>query len=359
MNRGRASGVDDQRGSADVAHAGAALPLLGHEPLLNQLRSALERDRFHHAWLVEGPRGIGKHTFALRLAMLANCVHDGPRPCGVCASCAPILSGNHPDVVTLEPDPTRASGTIPVAAVRELLGKLAYKRFAAQWRVVIVDPVEALLPAAANALLKTLEEPPPGTAFVLCTTGARTLLPTIRSRCQILRLGPVPQSTLSAWLAERGVANPITLAAQAQGCPGRALALADGGQDDRVRLRDLLLDALGGDLATIYDTSKKLSTGQRQSWKAEVDALLDILDDLLRDATVQGAGSEQPLLHPDAAAVSRAWADVLWPEGTAQAAEAVRRAREQLARYVNARTALDALFTTVASLLGKARSARP
>src|SRR5690606_32790321 len=134
----------------------------------------------HHAYLLEGPRGAGKRALADRYAMAANCTSETKaHPCGSCPTCRQIAAGTHPDVLVLVPDTERAARTIPIEAVREVIRQTTYHRYNARRRMVIVDPVEAMQEPAANALLKTLEEPPQGTGFLLVSHNPAALLPTI------------------------------------------------------------------------------------------------------------------------------------------------------------------------------------
>ena len=125
--------------------------ILGHRGVINRLWSAAARDQLHHAYLFEGPVGVGKRTLALRLAMACNCEESGDDlPCGRCDPCRQIAAGNHPDVLVLEPPADRASGTIPVDAVREVVRMAGYHRYNSKRRFVIVDPAEAMQASAAN-----------------------------------------------------------------------------------------------------------------------------------------------------------------------------------------------------------------
>ncbi len=332
-------------------------PPIGHETLLAHLTGAMAEDRLHHALLFEGPAGVGKHTVATYLAMMANCEAPDGRPCGVCPTCVRIQAGNHPDVITLAPDPEKATKVIPVDAVRELIRATGYHRYGGRRRFVIIDPAEALAAAASNALLKTLEEPPADTHFVLIATRARALLPTIRSRCQIVRFSPIPVDRLAAWLSARSLPDARALAVASHGAPGIALGLAAGTQTERTLIRDRMLDALGGDLARIYDLTEALTKGERADWSARVESALELLEELLRDAVVTASASDVPLLHTDKAAVSRAWANALWPGGIERLRRAILETRGDLAVNVSAKTTLDALFTRTATELGSARSA--
>jgi DNA polymerase-3 subunit delta' len=334
--------------------------ILGHDAILARLREGLAHDRLHHALLFEGPSGVGKHTTATWLALAATCeAEPDARPCGRCPTCRQVLARTHPDVIAIGPDPDKASPTIPVKAVREVVRAAGFHRYAARKRVVIVDPADAMQPAAANALLKTLEEPPEGTHFVLVATHGSALLPTIVSRCQRTRFGPVSEEVLVPWLEARGVGDARAAARAAQGCPGRALALADGGLEARHALRDDLLGALGGDLQGIFDLSEGLTKGRRQDWTPRVEQALELLEELLRDVVVRATGADHPLLHPDLEPVLDAWADALWPGGVARCSDAVRDTRRDLDAFVTGKTTFDALLTRVATELGAARRARP
>lgn len=333
-------------------------PILGHSAPMRTLWDALAADRLHHALLFEGPDGVGRHLVARRLAMAANCEADGERPCGVCPTCHRIGLGNHPDVIEVGPDADSASGTIPVAKIREVIRAAGLHRYAAPHRFIVIDPAEALPAPAANALLKTLEEPNTNTHFVLIARHGAALLPTIVSRCQRHRFAPVPDDVVAAWLGERGVTNADEVAALAEGCPGRALAWADGLADERRTLRDELIEALGGDLEAVFTFSERLTEGGKAKSRGGVGLTLDVLDDLLRDAVVVAVAPDGRLRNPDLPATVAAWSAALWPGGVTACASAVADARAQLARNVAGRTVFDALLTRLATELGSARRAR-
>lgn len=336
-------------------------PLLGHDDVQRALTQALAQDRLHHALLLEGPEGVGKRAFADRFAQQANCEREDPaeRPCGTCATCRSIAGDSHPDVVRVTPDPSRASRTIGVDAIREVVRKAGYHRYGARKRVVIVDPAESMVAAAANALLKTLEEPTPHTHFLLVTSQPRALLPTIRSRCQRVRLRPVRETRLAEWLTARGIDDAPRLARLAEGSPGRALRLAEEGVEGTHADLRALVDALGGDLGGIFAWSESMTGGKRQAWAPRVDAVLDALDELVRDAHVAACGAAIPRRHDDLTAVTDAWAEALGPRGLDGLSAATRDARTDLDRNVSGKNVLDALLTRLATTLGPARTAKP
>lgn len=331
---------------------------IGHDVPLGHLLDALAADRLHHALLLEGPHGVGKRTVARFLAMAANCTELGERPCGACVSCTRIAANNHPDVMWLVPDAEKATQVIPVAKVREVIRAAAYHRYVGRRRFILIDPAEALQGPAANSLLKTLEEPPPDTHFVLLTHRARTLLPTILSRCQRIRLLPVPLPELTAWLTTRGVPDAERAARASGGAPGLAVALSDGEAQDRITVRNGLLGGLAGDLQTVFDTSESLTRGERSEWSPRVELALETLEELLRDAVVAAAGSPVDRLHPDLVAVTDAWARALWPTGIDRCRRAIEDTRADLAVNVTAKTTMDALLARFATELGGARLVR-
>ncbi len=252
--------------------------LIGQEALVRTLRNAFAQNRVPHAFLLTGVRGVGKTTTARIVARALNCVgpdgNGGPTvdPCGTCPECRAILADRHPDVVELD-----AASNNSVDDVRELRETLRYRPVQGRFKVLILDEVHMLSGAAFNALLKTLEEPPPQVKFMLATTELRKVPLTIRSRCQTHYLRRVPQADLRAHFArvleKEGVAaEPEAVAMIARAADGsvrdglslldQAIALAgpEGsvtaeavrdmlGLADRSLVLDLFEALMGGDVA--------------------------------------------------------------------------------------------------------------
>jgi len=211
--------------------------ITGHQPLLELLARAIARGTLPPSLIFAGPAGVGKRMTATALAQALNCerrvdypdasVLDagpvGKEACGVCASCKRIARGVHADILVIEPGD---SGSIKVDQVREAIDRAAYRPFEGKRRLVVVDEADAMIPEAQNALLKTLEEPPPSSVFVLITSRPDVLLPTVRSRCQRLRFGPLAPADVAAVLMRDhaiDAAAAHAAAAASDGSIGRAL----------------------------------------------------------------------------------------------------------------------------------------
>jgi len=319
--------------------------LIGQDRALGHLRSALARGALHHAYLFGGPQGVGKGTAARLLAQAGNCEAPGPdRPCGACGPCRKIARRNHPDVLELaeervmakqgrwEPKGGRTpSKDIVVDQIRDLVDhRLALRRFEGRRRFVVIDPADAMNPQAQNALLKSLEEPPDETTFVLVAANPDLLLPTIRSRCARVAFAPLPDDLVARRLADEGTApeEARAVAALAGGSLGRALAL-----DPRVlREREAAVAAaaaLDPDDASTWIAFAREQGESREAARETCELLQIWLRDVL---AVLAAGEAAPLALGDLADRTRAAAraldaaDVAWRVALArQAVEALKQ----------------------------------
>lgn len=221
---------------------------IGQDHLLKQIQAALGAGRVAHAYLLSGPPHVGKMTLALDMAAAVNCPvargaqagsmfsdpNDPDGPCGQCESCIRIRRGVFADLklVTVGGD-ARVATRISIDQVRDAEHFLSVTPVEGAWKVVIFDGAETLSAGQsepANALLKTLEEPPPQTLVLLLTTNEDAILPTIRSRCRMLPLRPMPGKLLSEYLvSERRLQadEALRLARLARGCPGWAISALD------------------------------------------------------------------------------------------------------------------------------------
>ena len=198
-----------------------------HDAQWARLRSPKRRARVPHALLLRGPAGVGKRRFAQRLARALLC-HSAneEEACGKCKSCHLAAAGLHPDLHVIEALEKRKQ--ILIDQIRDLLGRVVLSASGGSRRVVVIAPAEAMTRSAANTLLKTLEEPPGDTVFLLVSDRSGLLPATVRSRCQALAFPPPPTRSAMAWLEERvGSEVPAAeLLSLAHGAPLRAVKLA-------------------------------------------------------------------------------------------------------------------------------------
>jgi DNA polymerase-3 subunit delta' len=211
-----------------------------------------DRERMPHALLLHGPAGVGKRDLALALAQWSLCEAPGlDGACGLCDACNWFVQGNHPDYRYLEPKEEetdesgkvtkKASKEIKVEQVREITDFLCLSAHRGGWRSAVIYPAEYMNAAAANALLKTLEEPPPRVLLLLVSHQPGRLLPTVRSRCRKVAVGLPAASAALDWLREAGVVQADALLAEAGGAPLAAIGFADPERSER---REAFLDAL-------------------------------------------------------------------------------------------------------------------
>src|SRR5688572_20260791 len=167
--------------------------VVGQETAMRTLQGAIDESRVGHAYLFTGPRGTGKTTTARILAKALLCVRGPtPEPCLECDHCRDIESGSHVDLIEMD-----AASNRGIDEARDVRERVAYAPMRARFKVYIIDEVHQLTPQAFNALLKTLEEPPPHVKFLLATTELEKVIETVRSRCQIVRLSLIPEARIS------------------------------------------------------------------------------------------------------------------------------------------------------------------
>src|SRR5215203_4815047 len=219
--------------------------LVGQEHVVRTLRNAIEQDRVHHAYLFVGSRGTGKSSMAKILAASLNCI-NGPTvtPCGVCESCRAIADATSLDVIEMD-----AASNNSVDDIRDLREKVAFAPVSGRHKVYILDEAHMLSTAAWNAFLKTLEEPPPHTIFVLATTEANKVLPTVVDRCHRFDFGRPTVAQITAVL--RRVADAEQIAIPDEACALIARSATGSFRDALGTLEQLL--AYSGDSIALED----------------------------------------------------------------------------------------------------------
>ena len=317
--------------------------ILGHERQKGILRRALTSGRLAHAYLFEGPEGIGKRLMALALVRAVFCQQG--TGCGDCPPCRKVDHFNHPDLHVVEPDGT----VIKIDQIRELQRDLSYRPLEATKKICLIDGGDRLHPAAGNALLKTLEEPRGDALLILLATRSEAVLPTIRSRCQRLPFIRLQRDQLKEVLRERlGVEEKEAhiLAALSEGSFRKAL-----GKDRDLYLekrREILkaVTALSaGSILPLFELGKQLAEE-----KDRLPEILEIMQAFYRDLLLLHHGSpEGELVNLDLLEKVRRVAARESIPSLLEKLEAIATSRRQLERNVNRELAMDVLLMRLAA----------
>jgi DNA polymerase-3 subunit delta' len=318
--------------------------VLGHERIKRVLVRALQQGRFPNSLLLSGPEGVGKRTLALAAgrALLCERGREGDA-CGECRHCTRSGRGLHPDLTVVEP----ATAAIKIDQVRDAVREILVPPFEARARAFLIDDAHCMTDQAQNALLKSLEEPKATSHVFLVTASPQALLPTIRSRCQVLRFGPLASSVLEKHLQEaQGLAagEARLRAALASGSLGAALGFAS--EDYRVQREELLallerLDALS--------PLERLAAAERLEQAEDPTLALTTLRSLLRDLAAARAGAPPSrLLNADVGERVAALAQSGVGERAAALAAAAGETRYALRGYANKLLSFDVLMAELA-----------
>lgn len=321
--------------------------------MVESLRRSLEQGRFPHALLFVGPEGIGKRTLALTLARALLCERVDEAaldPCEVCPSCLQVQAGNHPDV--LQVGRPEDKHELPIKVIRDLCIDLGLKPARGSRKIAIVDDADDLNDEAANAFLKTLEEPPAGSVLILIGTSPELQLETIVSRCRVVRFEPLPEAELAALLREQGVAGDPAeaerLARLGEGSVGRARGLGDPDLESfRRNFIDELGSARGFDPAAL---AQRLGAFAREAGKESVEQrgraslIVGELVRFFRAILWQTAGLAPPCPDPGDRRAVETLAARIDPEEVLVLADRCLEAEYHIRRKANLSLVLDALM---------------
>lgn len=264
----------------------------GQDAARDTFLAAIDRGRLGQAYLLVGPEGVGKRLFARELAKGFLCERPPAKmtACDACPACAQVEAGTHPDLLFLRTP--EGKHELPVAAMREFCAHLALKPTRGPRKIGIVEDADDFNEESANSFLKTLEEPPPGALLLLIGTGTDRQLPTILSRCQLVRFALLSDADLTAILADHGIDDPATrtrLARLASGSASRALALDD---DSIWQVREKLIEGLTSPRpnflplaetwAKFHEEAGKDSAAQRTRASLVLKFLIEAVDNALK-----------------------------------------------------------------------------
>jgi DNA polymerase-3 subunit delta' len=324
--------------------------ILGHDRPIEALSGLLDRERLPHAMLFHGFEGVGKATVARRLAAALLC-HDGG--CGACEDCRLFDKGNHPDFVVvkleLRKDKKEHRKQIVVDQIRQLSTLVGLAPRKGARRVFLIDPADRMNMEAQNALLKTLEEPPPRAVLILIASRPHVLASTVRSRCFALGFAPLHAKDLATLLESRGYDRREALerAALAEGRPGRAMDLDVEASRER---RETLLTGLERlvsqrDLGTLQKLAAALAGKDGPALENNLELLLALLRDAGRAAA---GGAPASLVHADHAERLARLGCTLGAVRSAELLASVDRLRDQLRFNLNRTLVAESLLAAVA-----------
>jgi DNA polymerase-3 subunit delta' len=314
--------------------------LLGHEWAVEMLKQHLRRDSVRHAYLFTGPPGLGRRTLALRFAQALNCPNQAApgEPCRKCKTCQQIERMQYPDLVVIQAE--KEGGTLKVEQIRSVRQSLSLKPYQGKYRIALFLRFQESNPNAANALLKTLEEAPAHVILLLTADTAEQLLPTIISRCEILRLRPLPVEMVESYLKKQDTDEPTAhlLAHISGGRPGYALRLMQ--DKEALKFRATRLDELQTLLRSTrrerFVYAEKL-TDRKHELDERFRETLQMWLSFWRDVLLRAAGSASPLVNVDYTAGIEALAARLTLAEATRLVSDAEGAIDKLERNVNAR----------------------
>lgn len=335
--------------------------IIGHEHPIAALRASVANGRLAHAYLFHGEASIGKRLTAVRFTQALNCERAPNRgdldACGSCRSCRQIMAQTHPDFFIIEPDPEQATPQIKIEQVREIEHQVMYRPLIGARKICLIDEADRMTIGAANALLKTLEEPPDHSLFLLITSRPAALPATIRSRCQALRFTTPARTQVEAALILQRAMPPAEarfLAMVSEGRIGEALTLDV--KDLRARQKELL------DLVqpqSLQSTTAILSSAEAIAKADRAQDVLGWLARWIRDLVlIQVAGDRDQLFYFEHLATLEAYACQANTDGLLDLLKDIETTEQAATRHLNLHMALetillrlrDALMTQSASL---------
>lgn len=325
---------------------GSFKDVVGHKDILKYISSAVENNRVSHAYILNGERGSGKKMLANLFAMTLLCETGDNEPCGKCHSCKQAESGNHPDIIRVTHE---KPNSISVDDIRtQVNNTVDIKPYQGPYKVYIIPQADMMTPQAQNAILKTIEEPPSYAVFLLLTENAETLLPTINSRCVMLKLRNIKDTLIKKYLMENleipdYKADMCT--AFAQGNMGRAIMLANSDHFNEIREEavQLLKHINEMELNEIVATVKNISV-----YKLEITDYLDIIMIWYRDVLLYKATKEiDKVVFKDQLQSIKEQARKSSYEGIELILESLEKAKARLKANVNFDLVMELLFLTI------------
>lgn len=325
---------------------GSFKDVVGHKNIIDYIRSAVQEDKVSHAYILNGEKGAGKKMLANLFATTLLCEKAGPDPCNECHSCRQAESGNHPDIIRLTHE---KPNTISVDDIREQVNNtILIKPYQGPYKIYIIPQADMMSVQAQNALLKTIEEPPEYAVIMLLTENADTLLPTIASRCVMLKLRNIKDTLIKKYLMETMEVPDYKAdmcTAFAQGNMGRAILLANSEYFNEIREEavQLLKYIQEMELSEIVEAVKRITT-----YKLEINDYLDIIMVWYRDVLLYKATKDMDkVVFKDQIKYIKEQARKSSYEGIELILNSLEKAKTRLKANVNFELAMELLFLTI------------
>ena len=325
---------------------GSFKDVVGHKDIINYIRNAVTENKVSHAYILNGERGSGKKMLANLFATTLLCEKQGPDPCNVCHSCHQAESGNHPDIIRVTHE---KPSTISVDDIRRQVNEdIQIKPYQGPYKIYIIAEADLMTVQAQNALLKTIEEPPAYAVIFLLTENAEALLPTITSRCVMLKLRNIKNTLIRKYLMETMhvpdyKADMCT--AFAQGNMGRAIMLASSDHFNEIREEavQLLKYINEMDISEVTKAIKKIGT-----YKLDINDYLDIIMIWYRDVLLYKATKDMDkVVFKDQISYIQERAKKSSYEGIELILESLEKAKTRLKANVNFDLVMELLLLTI------------
>lgn len=325
---------------------GSFKDVVGHKDIINYIRNAVQEDKVSHAYILNGERGSGKKMLAALFATTLQCEKGGPDPCNVCHSCIQAESGNHPDIIRVQHE---KPNTISVEDIRtQVNNDILIKPYQGPYKIYIISEADLMTPQAQNALLKTIEEPPEYAVIFLLTENAEALLPTITSRCVMLKLRNIRDALIKKYLMETMQVPDYKAdmcTAFAQGNMGRAIMLATSEHFNEIREEAVQLLKYIDDmeLSEIVKAIKRIS-----AYKLEINDYLDIIMIWYRDVLIYKATKDMDrVVFRDQMQCIKERARKSSYEGIETILKSLEKAKARLKANVNFDLVMELLLLTI------------
>ena len=320
--------------------------VIGHNDIIQYIQNAVSQDKVSHAYILNGEKGSGKKMLADLFAMTLQCEEHTPNPCGECHSCKQAKSGNHPDIIHVKHE---KPNTISVDDIRtQVNNDIVIKPYSSPYKIYIIPEADLLSVQAQNALLKTIEEPPSYAVIFLLTENAESLLPTIMSRCVMLKLRNIKTTLIKKYLMEQMQIPDYQAdicAAFAQGNMGRAIMLASSEHFNEIKEEalQLLRHINEMEISEIVMAIKKIGT-----YKLSVNDYLDIIMIWYRDVLIYKATKDvNGIVFADQLKYIKDRANKSSYEGIEIILDSLEKAKARLKANVNFDLVMELLLLTI------------